>query len=518
MAREASGGADAAAGPAPAAPSLGVIDIGSNTARFVVFETSSRGTVRPVFEAKESPRLGHGTLADGSLSEEAIGRGLAAVRRFAGVAHAQRVARTLGVATSATRDAPNGPAFLKEIAKATGVELRVLSGAEEAQYAYLGVAGTWELANDVVCDLGGGSLQLAEVHEGALRNSVSLPLGALRLSDRFFEHDPPKRKEVDELREHVRGALTSAVEAFGQKPGRLVAVGGTVRALARASIALKEFPIRKVHGYTLYDRDIEALDELLGEMPAAKRRAVPGISADRADIVPAGLVVVEELERAFGVDRLLVSGAGIREGVALEAIGARLPATAEELVDRSIVAASETFRFVLEHGREVVDAALGLFDLVADRQHWGPSERKALRAAAGMHDAGTAVDLWNHALHSSYLVRNYPIWGLDQREVLLASMVTYLHEGDDPPSEWKKAFLPIVRGPELETAVALGALLETAEIVAAAHPKFALGGGGKTVAVTFSEDAELFLSSRWLEKARKPMRRAFDLELKVRDA
>ncbi len=506
------------AGSASPAPSIGVIDIGSNTARFVVFETSSRGTVRPVFEAKDSPRLGHGTLADGSLSEEAIARGVATVRRFVGISRTQRVARTLGVATSATRDAPNGGPFLKEVAKTTGLELRVLSGAEEAHYAYLGVAGTWELTNDVVCDLGGGSLQLAEVHDGALRNSVSLPLGALRLSDRFLEHDPPKRKELDELREHVRGALTSAVEAFGRKPGRLVAVGGTVRALARASIDLKEFPVRKVHGYTLYDRDVEALDELLGEMPAAKRRSVPGIGSDRADIVPAGLVVVEELERAFEVDRLLVSGAGIREGVALEAVGAKLPASAEELVDRSITAASESFRFSLEHGQEIVDAALGLFDLLAERQSWGPSERRALRAAAGMHDAGTAVDLWNHALHSSYLVRNYPIWGLDQREVLLASMITYLHEGDDPPSEWKKVFLPIVRGPELEAAVGLGALLGTAEIVGAAHPKFTLPAGGKTVSVAFSEDVGSFLSSRWLEKARKPMRKEFDLELKVRDA
>lgn len=518
MARESlaeAGSGSASLGPMP---TLGVIDIGSNTARFVVFEASSRGAVRPIFEAKESPRLGQGTAPDGSLSAEAIERGVGTVRRFVGLVKALGVPRTLGVATSATRDAANGPEFLREIDRATGVTLRVLTGAEEAQYAYLGVAGTWELGNDVICDLGGGSLQLAEVRDGALRNSVSLPLGALRLSERFFAHDPPKRKELDELREHIRGVLTSTVEAFGRKPARLIAVGGTVRALARASIDLKEFPIRKVHGYTLYERDIEALDELVAEMPAAKRKAVPGIGADRADIVPAGLVVVEELERAFGVDRLLVSGAGIREGLALEAVGAKLPAGAEELVDRSVAAASESFRFRYEHCREVIDASLALFDLLAERSGWGPSERRALRAAAGLHDAGVAIDLWNHALHSSYLVRNYPVWGLDQREVLLASMATYLHEGDDPPSEWKKMFLPIVRGPDLATAIALGALLETAEIVAAAKPKVALSPGGKSVALSFSEDADSLLPSRWLEKARKPMRRTFDLDLKVRDA
>jgi exopolyphosphatase / guanosine-5'-triphosphate,3'-diphosphate pyrophosphatase len=503
--------------PGRPAASLGVIDIGSNTARFVAFETSPGGAVRPVFEAKDSPRLGLGTSANGNLTEAAIARGVTTARRFARLVRTLSVPKTLAIATSAVRDAPNGGSFVREVERASGVSLRVISGAEEARYAYLGVASAWPLDNDIVFDLGGGSMQLAEVRHGALRNSVSLPLGVLRLSQRFLEHDPPKRREMEELREHVRDALASTVQAFGGRAYRLFGIGGTVRSLARAAIELREYPVRRVHGYPLYDHDIEALHELLAEMPAAKRRSVPGIGGDRADVVLAGIAVLEELLRAVGGDRIVVSGTGIREGLALEAVRAKLPASAEELADRSVAAASAAFGFRPDHSRAVVDAALALFDLIAPRFEGGPAERLALRVAAGMHETGTAVDLWNHARHSAYLVENYPIWGLQQRETLLAAMTTWLHEGGDPPSDWKRGYLPVIGSREIELAVRMGALLEVAELTAAARPRFSLTAGGRTLAVAFSAGDDTPLVPRWLEKVRRPMQRVFGLEVRARD-
>ncbi|HYA54967.1 MAG TPA: Ppx/GppA phosphatase family protein [Thermoplasmata archaeon] len=497
---------------------IGVVDIGSNTARCVVFDASSAGTVRPIYETKDAPRLGSGTGADGSLSPEAMVRGIATVRRFTRVLKAFRVPKTLAVATSAVRDAPNGPEFVRDVARATGVSLRTISGTQEARYAYLGLASAWELTNDLVCDLGGGSLQIAEVRDGTLRNSVSLPLGALRLSQRFFDHDPPKRRENDALREHVQETLASVLEAFGGARYRLFGVGGTVRSLARAAIEFRQYPVRRVHGYPLYESDIEALQELLGEMPSSRRRSIPGIGSDRADVVLAGIIVISELLRAVQVDRIIVSGTGIREGIALESAGAKLPAPAEVLAERSAAAAAESFAFDLEHGREVAEAASALYRLLADRFDGGRSEELALRVAAWMHDAGVAIDLWNHARHSSYLIQNYPLWGLDQREVLLASMAAYLHEGTSVPSEWKKGFLPIIRPPDLETAVRLGAILGVAELLAPVRPRFSLTGDGNALAVSFSTTASTTLPPRWAEKVRKPMERVFELEVRHRDA
>jgi len=498
---------------------VGVIDLGSNTARYVVFEGSRSGAVRPIYETKDSPRLGIDTGRDGTLSEGAFARGVATVRRFARIAHGLGFARTVAVATSAVRDAPNGAAFVREVDRATGLHLRVISGAEEARYGYLGAASAWPLENDLVFDLGGGSMQLAEVRAGALRNSVSLPLGVLRMNQRFLEHDPPKRKEVDALRDQARDVLASSVRAFGGGSYRLIGLGGTVRSLARAAIELREYPIRRVHGYPLYDYDIESLHELLGEMPASKRRSVRGIGGDRADVVVAGLVVLEELLRAVRAERIIVSATGIREGIALEAIHAELPASAETLAARSIAAACDSLSVGPERGRPPLEAtALALFDLLKARFDGAASERLALRVAAGLHDAGIAIDIWSHPRHAAYLVQNYPIWGLDQREVLLASMVAYLHEGDPPPSDWKRQYLPILGNRDLDLAVRLGAILEAAEVVAPARPRFSLPSGSRSLAVSFSADEDATLSPRWLEKLRRPMGRAFDLEVRQRDA
>jgi exopolyphosphatase / guanosine-5'-triphosphate,3'-diphosphate pyrophosphatase len=498
------------------ARTIGVIDVGSNTARFVAFEAAASRCVRAFYETKESPRLGLATGPDGRLSPAAIERGVAAVDRFARTVRALDLDRTLAVATSAVRDAPNGPEFVRQVERETGVLLRIISGAEEARYAYLGVASAWELNDDLVCDLGGGSLQLAEVRSGQLRNSVSVPLGVLRLSQRYLEHNPPKRREVDELRTYVRETLGSVFEAFGARRYLLHGIGGTVRSLARAAIELREYPIQRVHGYPLWDHDLEALSELLGEMTTEKRRAVPGIGADRADVVLAGLVVLQEIVRATSADRIVVAGTGIREGLALEAVGAKLPASADDLAERSVVAAAESFAFRLDHGREVAETASALFDVLASRFELGPSEGLALRVAAWMHDAGTAIDLWRHANHSAYLIQNYPLWGLDQRQVLLAAMAARLHEGGDLSSGWKKGYLPIIRGPDIDTARRLGAILAVAEVTSPARPRFSAGSGGKVVTLTFSASGRSRLEDHWEEAVRKPMERILETEVRIR--
>jgi exopolyphosphatase / guanosine-5'-triphosphate,3'-diphosphate pyrophosphatase len=445
-------------------------------------------------------------------------RGVGAVERFSNAIRVLDLSKTIGVATSAVRDAPNGADFVRQVERSTGISLRIISGAEEARYGYLGVVGAWELNNDLVCDLGGGSMQLAQVRDGQLRNSVSVPLGVLRMTQRFLDHDPPKRREIDELRSHVRETLDSVLDAFGGRKYRVYGVGGTLRSLARAAIEFRDYPIERVHGYPLWDHDLEALGELLGEMPAAKRRAIPGIGSDRADVVIAGIVVLGELIRATDSGRIVVAGTGIREGLALEAIGARLPATAEELAERSAEAAAESFAFRLDHGREVADAAVGLFEVLATEFEWGRSEGLALRVAAWMHDAGAAIDLWRHAHHSAYLIQNYPIWGLDQREVLLAAMAARMHEGESLPSEWRKAFLPIIRGADFETARRLGGVLEIAELVSAARPRFSLGGSGKTLSVAFSVPTATALPAHWEERVRRTMERTIEREVRFRDA
>lgn len=494
------------------ASELAVIDVGSNTARLAIFEMTRHGGFRSVFESKEVPRLGQGLGAAGELSPGAIDRGVAALRRFARQVHQAGDPLTLAVATSAVRDAPNGDEFLHRVARETGVRIRVLSGEEEGRYGYLGVAGAFELGRDAIVDLGGGSLQAAITVGGRLDRVASVPLGALRLTESFLDHDPPKGKEMDALREHVRAAL-GALPLPRSGPSTLYGVGGTIRCLARVAIELFDHPVPQVHGYRLTREDLAAIDSLLSDLGARERRGVPGISSHRADVIVAGLVVVEEMMRRARVDALTVSGTGIREGIALERIGAPLPAPAEVLAHRSVTAAARAFGFSLPHGEEVRRVALELFELLRRREGWGREERLALNVGAWMHDVGSVVEVWRHPRHSAYLLRHSSVYGLNQRELLLASLAVYLHEGDDAPEGWRKAWRPILRPRDIATIEKLGMILFFAETLDGAQVALHLPKGSDRLHLRVHGGPGAEASERAVDRLTKSMRRTFGLEV-----
>ncbi|HYK93002.1 MAG TPA: Ppx/GppA phosphatase family protein [Thermoplasmata archaeon] len=503
----------------PLAPSrrLGVIDVGSNTARLVVYEAPEGGMPRAILERKEVPRLGEGVGHGGRLSADAVQRGLESLRRFAETLAALGHPPTVAVATSAVRDAADGAAFVQRATQETGIPIRILTGEEEARYGYLGVASAWELGNDLICDLGGGSMQLVSVQKGQFRSAVSLPLGALRLTEEFFEHDPPKGREVDALRQHVREFLSDHLPKPGSDGFELHGVGGTIRTLARVSIGLKEYPLPRVHGFSVSRRDLEALAELLTDLPSDKRREVAGIGGDRADVIVAGLHTVLELVRESGSGGIRVSGMGIREGLAQESLGLPLPASRDELLDRCTTTAARVFGFSLARAQGIARRALQMFDLLAPAEGWGPTERRALRAAALFHDAGGAVDLWGHPRHTSYLLRNFPVVGLDHRELVLASMIAFQHEGDDLPTAAQKEWRLVVSKDDLRVARRLGVLVYAAETIDDDEVRISRGAEGPLL-VTLSPDGARGLSPRSFGRLRKPLKRAFDLDVEIRGA
>jgi len=494
---------------------VGVIDVGSNTARLVVYEAPEGGMPRAILQRKEIPRMGEGIGPGGRLHPAAVDRGLASLSRFSKTLAGLGQPLTVAVATSAVRDASDGKAFVERAREETGLPLRILSGEEEARYAYLGVASAWELGNDLVCDLGGGSMQVAFVRRGAFRSAVSLPLGALRLTEEFFAHDPPKAREVEELRDHVREFLSENLpEHSDHGEFELHGVGGTIRTLARVSIELKEYPLSRVHGYPVARRDLEALAELLTELPSDKRREIRGIGGDRADVIVAGLNAVLELLLATGRPYIRVSGMGIREGLVEEALGLELPAPSEVLLTRSAATASRVFGYALGRDEGIGRRALQLFDLLAPKEKWGPSERRAVLAAALFHDAGAAIDLWGHPRHTAYLLRTYPVVGLDHREVVLAALTAFQHEGDDLPTAMVKELRQVIDKDDVRLARKLGVLVYVAETLDDDQVRFQRSDD--SLVLSLSPEGARELSPRAIARVRKPLKRAFELEVEIR--
>jgi len=496
---------------------LAVIDLGSNTARLAIFEATGEGGLRTLYEVKEVPRLGKGVREDLSLSPAAMERGLATLTRFSRHLTVMGNPPTIAVATSAVRDAPNGPAFVERIARRTGILMRVISGEEEARLGYLGVASAWELDRDLIADLGGGSIQVASTRNGQLDRSTSLPLGALRLTQEFLEHDPPKRRELEAAEEYVQERLEATSLPRSSEKLRVFGVGGTIRCLARVAMELREYPVQRVHGYRLNRRDLEVLEGILFEMSASQRREVPGISAARADVIVAGLIVVDGLLRRIDKDELLVTGHGIREGAAVERLAIPVPASQEVLAFRSVTAAARAMGFSLIHGEQVRRLALALFDRLQPRYGWTDDDRLVLSVASWMHDVGAVIDPWHHPQHSAYLIRNLANLSLSDRDAVLASLVAYLHEGDEMPEGWAKTWRAILTPGDLQVARQLGTIVYFAETLEGARLNLSLPRGSQRLRLEPHRNVGATVPPRAVDRLRKPIERVFELELVAPD-
>jgi exopolyphosphatase/guanosine-5'-triphosphate,3'-diphosphate pyrophosphatase len=292
---------------------LAVVDLGSAAIRFILARIRPSARYDILVEERVPTRLGGGRA--GTLPARAVERTLRAVRRFfRRYAPPGRGPRVVAIATSAVRDAGNRERLLDPLRRHEGIEVRVLSARDEAR---LGVAAALEslsFGDALVADLGGASLQLSRVRGGRITSMASLPLGAVRTTYRFLRHDPPTRQELRAFREIIRERLRPALPA-AERGEVLVGLGGTMRTLA--SVHLRATPGERKHrnGLVLHQSDVTAIRQRLEALSARRRRKIRGLKAERADIILAGAMVVEEVMIFGGYLRLVICTRGVRDGL-----------------------------------------------------------------------------------------------------------------------------------------------------------------------------------------------------------
>jgi exopolyphosphatase/guanosine-5'-triphosphate,3'-diphosphate pyrophosphatase len=264
---------------------------------------------------RERVRIGEGMGRSSLLAPEPVARAVAALGKFRGECEAARVGRIEAVATSAVREAANREAFLDLVRQETSLTLRVLSGEEEARAGYLGTVNALPLEDGSVLDLGGGSAQLAEVRGRRMGRAASLPLGAVRLTERFLLTDPPRRSDIEALEGQVRKTVAAVSWLRAPQNGAVAATGGTARALAKLDRRARRWPIDRLHGYELTLPALEALIARMAPLTAGERESLPGLRKERADIILAGALAIRGILRAAGADRLWISADGLREGL-----------------------------------------------------------------------------------------------------------------------------------------------------------------------------------------------------------
>jgi exopolyphosphatase/guanosine-5'-triphosphate,3'-diphosphate pyrophosphatase len=301
---------------------VAVIDVGTNSARLLVADVAA-GRVAPVERRSTVTRLGRGVDLSGRLSAEAIEDACAAIGEYVAAYEELGAESVDAIATSAVRDAENGSAFVAELRERFALSARVLDGEEEARLTYVGATAEQPPTKPtLVVDIGGGSTELVVGTGAEISFHTSLQAGVVRHSERYIASDPPTVVELEALAADIRGLIEGAVGA-GVEASAGIAVAGTPTSLAAVEMGLEPYDPARVHGHVLSLPSIQRMLSQLASAPLAQRVEIPGLHPDRAPTVVAGVVILIETMRAFGLERIGVSEHDILYGAAISA-GAHL--------------------------------------------------------------------------------------------------------------------------------------------------------------------------------------------------
>jgi len=349
---------------------VGVIDIGSNSVRLVVFDGAARSPAY-FYNEKILCGLGAGFSETGRLNPEGKARALAALERFATLARGVGADPLLTVATAAVRDAHDGPGFRRLVRARTGLDIRILGGAEEARLAAQGVLLGWPGAEGVVCDIGGASMELAELKGGGdvgLRRSSDLgPLKLMGIGG---------GKKA--MRAHVKRAIGELTADFPAKPPRLFLVGGSWRAIARVDMDRRGYPLKVLHEYRMTPKAILDTVRYIGETDIAELRSRTGTSEARMRLVPLAAEVLKPLVRSLQPKEVAVSSYGIREGLLYEQMSEALRHR-DPLIEAARHSEAQSAR-IPGFGRALYRFIEPLFPRAA------PARKRLMRAACLLHD------------------------------------------------------------------------------------------------------------------------------------
>lgn len=428
-------------------PILAAIDIGTNSVHMVVVKIDLQLPAFTIIaREKETVRLGDRDSLTGNLTLEAMERAKNALQRCQEIANSLNAQNIIAVATSATREAPNGREFVRQIEAELGLTVDLISGQEEARRIYLGVLSgiDFDLKPHVIIDIGGGSTELilADSHEA--RTLSSSKIGAVRLTREFITTNPIAESELTYLQAFVRGQLERAIEDLkaNLQPGeipKMVGTSGTIETLAAILNRDKNGNVpTRLHGYQIHLPDLRQLIQRLRRMTVAERSQIPGMSERRSEIIIPGAIVLAEAMTMVGIDSLTVCERSLREGLIVDwmlthgSIDDRLQYQSS-VKQRSTFKIANKYGVDLPHSQRVAELALNLFDQTQGKLHrWDDSERSLLWSAAILHNSGHFVSHDAHHKHSYYLIRYGELLGYSENEIDIIANVARYHRKSPP--------------------------------------------------------------------------------------
>ncbi|HZO84052.1 MAG TPA: Ppx/GppA phosphatase family protein [Verrucomicrobiae bacterium] len=408
---------------------VAIIDIGSNSARLVIYEREPTGQFRIVWSHRAPLRLVRDVDKSRRLSEGSISSTLTMLADFKSLIVASGARRILAVGTSALRDAENGPQVVARARKELGLRIQLIDAKKEGLLGVLGGIRALPVTRGGLFDLGGGSAQIVHFRNRRPGAARSLPLGSLRLSEAYLRHDPPSKKEIRSLRKYVQRTLDEVSLPRLDTGDHLVGVGGTIRNLAKIDARHREYPIARIHGYVLTRARLAEIVELLSHKRLRNQKAVAGLSRERGDSILGGALAIEILADTLGADEILVSGEGVREGLVYSWTSPKLPSV-EAVRRAAVISLAERFStWDAKAAARRSQIALDLLDGL--EKHARPIVRNGLEEAATLLDIGGSVDFFDRYEHAATIVMDTELGGFHHKEIAMISAIIANADDED---------------------------------------------------------------------------------------
>ena len=418
------------------------IDIGTNSVRLLVVRLNPNHSYTILTRQKQQVRLGEGEFDDEEIKAEAIERLVVVCRKFMDLARTFSTEEFVAVATSAMREATNQNEVLHLLRQEAQIDVRVISGQEEARLIYLGIASGFHIEDRQAffIDIGGGSTEIAVGGDRTYQYLESFRLGAIRLSNFYFPQDttgPVPPDQYKRVQHHIRDTIIHSVKKIhSMKPVLAIGSSGTIMNLAE--IAQKATHQTCSNGDpVLSAKDLQKVVDLLCSLPLDQRRKVPGMNPERADIIIAGAAILDTFMKELGLDSIQTTGRGLQDGLLVDYLSRMdaFPLLGElSPRQRSVLQLGRSCGINEVHARTVTSLVLELFDSAKEQglHNFGDNERELLEYATFLHDIGSFISYSNHHAHSYYIIKNSELLGFDQKEITFMANIARFHRKRAP--------------------------------------------------------------------------------------
>lgn len=404
----------------------GIIDIGSNTFRLIIAEITEKSYF-VIDGFKENVRLSEGLDKDNFLIEEKMEYGKKTLKMLVDYCQASKCEEIRIVATAALRKARNRDEFISYARDEIGVQVELLPGESEAMYDYVGSINSLSKNNYIFMDIGGGSTEIGLVRDRKLKNSISLPFGAVDLANAFNLRDKAKLDDIRRLEEYVASKYQEVSWLKEGKDLPLIGIGGSIRTIGKIQKKKDDYPLSAIHNYYIDRNDVDELFQEVSSTSQKKRENIGGLSKDRADIFVGACGAVKYLLDYCGSSKLVISRDGLREGIMFEKCGFGFDNIKKNPLRLSVENMMHVYKVDVNHAGHVHFLMKRLFEELKDIHLIREDMSDIIYASSMLHDVGKLLDYKNHHKHTFYIMMNSMLKGISNQRKLISAIVAGRH-------------------------------------------------------------------------------------------